>query len=130
MDSTSFPDKAEKIENVLILQDGGSPGAFGCGVYKSPIRNNIKIDIVAGTSIGGVKAAIIAGSKNKEHPEQVLDEFWLELADGYVNLDYAPTPLFANLEYLNAKSHFRFDSAFQQDNDELKESCMIIPVNL
>jgi NTE family protein len=73
VDLTSFPDKAEKIENVLILQGGGSLGAFGCGVYKSPIRNNIKINIVAGTSIGGVKAAIIAGSKNKEHPEQVLD---------------------------------------------------------
>jgi NTE family protein len=78
VDSTSFPDKAEKIENVLILQGGRSLGAFGCGAYKSSIRNNIKIGIVAGTSIGGAKAAIIAGSKNKEHPEQVLDEFWLE----------------------------------------------------
>src|ERR1044072_2181096 len=56
-------------ENVLILQGGGSLGAFGCGVFKALSQKNIKIDIVAGTSIGGVNAAIIAGSKNEKHPE-------------------------------------------------------------
>jgi hypothetical protein len=40
VDSSSFSDNAEKIENVLILQGGGSLGAFGCRVYKSLIRNN------------------------------------------------------------------------------------------
>jgi NTE family protein len=40
-------------QNVLILQGGGSLGAFGCGVFKSLAKNNIKIDIIAGTSIGG-----------------------------------------------------------------------------
>jgi NTE family protein len=49
------------VENVLILQGGGSLGAFGCGVYKSLAENNVNIDIIAGTSIGGVNAAIIAG---------------------------------------------------------------------
>ena len=117
---SSFSDNAKKIENVLILQGGGSLGAFGCGVYKNLIKNNIEIDIVAGTSIGGVNAAIIAGSKNKKHPEQALEDFWLELTDGYVNLDYVPTPLFANLEYLKAKSHFNIESAFQQNYDESK----------
>ena len=52
-----------KLENVLILQGGGSLGAFGCGVFKALANNNIKLDIVAGTSIGGINAAIIAGSK-------------------------------------------------------------------
>ena len=37
------------IENVLILQGGGSLGAFGCGVFKTLAINNIKIDIIAGT---------------------------------------------------------------------------------
>ena len=105
---SSFSDNAKKIENVLILQGCGSLGAFGCGVYKNLIKNNIKIDIVAGTSIGGVNAAIIAGSRNKKHPEQALEEFWLELTDGYVNLDYVPTPLFANLEYLKAEISFQY----------------------
>ena len=69
-------------ENVLILQGGGSLGAFGCGVFKALVNNNIKIDIIAGTSIGGINASVIAGSRDEEHPEKALEEFWLELAEG------------------------------------------------
>src|SRR5215813_11354034 len=72
---------SDTIENVLILQGGGSLGAFGCGVFKALANNNIKIDIVAGTSIGGLNATIIAGSKG-DHPERELEQFWLELAEG------------------------------------------------
>ena len=79
---------SNKIENVLVLQGGGSLGAFGCGVFKALTNKNIKIDIVAGTSIGGVNAAIIAGSVNKEHPERTLEEFWLELGENSVNLTH------------------------------------------
>jgi NTE family protein len=43
-----------RIENVLILQGGGSLGAFGCGVFKGLANNNIRIDIVADTLIGSV----------------------------------------------------------------------------
>ena len=75
------------IENVLILQGGGSLGAFGCGVYKAVVRNNIHLDIVAGTSIGGINAAIIAGSKNKENTQELLENFWLELSESYIDLD-------------------------------------------
>src|ERR671923_279546 len=75
------------LENVLILQGGGSLGAFGCGVFKAIANNNIKLDIIAGTSIGGINAAIIAGSKDEKHPEQALEQFWLELSEGFVNLD-------------------------------------------
>jgi len=74
------------IENVLILQGGGSLGAFGCGVFKALANNNIKIDIIAGTSIGGLNAAIIAGSKD-DHPEKTLEQYWLELAEGSANLN-------------------------------------------
>jgi NTE family protein len=76
-----------KLENVLILQGGGSLGAFGCGAFKALTNNNIKLDIVAGTSIGGINAAIMAGSKDEKHPEQALEQFWLELSEGFVNLD-------------------------------------------
>jgi NTE family protein len=69
------------IENVLILQGGGSLGAFGCGVFKALTNSNIKIDIIAGTSIGGLNAAIMASSK-EDHPEKALEQFWLELAEG------------------------------------------------
>ncbi len=75
------------IENVLVLQGGGSLGAFGCGVFKAIANNNIKVDIIAGTSIGGINAAIIAGSKDKEHPQEALERFWLELSESFVDLD-------------------------------------------
>jgi NTE family protein len=74
------------IENVLVLQGGGSLGAFGCGVFKAFADRNIKVDIIAGTSIGGVNAAIIAGSKN-ERSEVALEQFWLELAENSVDLE-------------------------------------------
>jgi NTE family protein len=77
---------SETIGNVLILQGGGSLGAFGCGVFKALANNNIKIDIIAGTSIGGLNAAIIAGSK-EDHPEKALEQYWLELAEGSGNLN-------------------------------------------
>jgi NTE family protein len=78
---------SDTIENVLILQGGGSLGAFGCGVFKALARSNIKIDIIAGTSIGGLNASLIAGSKDKERPENALEQFWLELAEGSNNSD-------------------------------------------
>src|ERR671938_1419953 len=81
-----------KLENVLILQGGGSLGAFGCGVFKALANNNIRLDIVAGTSIGGINAAIIAGSKDEKHPEQMLEQFWLELSQSFVDLDKVALP--------------------------------------
>ena len=72
--------KKKAVENVLIMQGGGSLGAFACGVYKGLAKRHVQIDIVAGTSIGAVNAAIIAGSKHGS-PEKDLEEFWLEIAE-------------------------------------------------
>jgi NTE family protein len=80
---------SDEIENVLILQGGGSLGAFACGVFKALVKNNIKIDIVAGTSIGGANASIIASSK-EDNPENALEQFWLELAEGDINSNSYP----------------------------------------
>ncbi len=109
---------SDRIENVLILQGGGSLGAFGCGVYKALGSSNLKIDIIAGTSIGGVDATILAGSK-EDHPEKALEQFWLELAEGSSNLsspfidwlaEYptATTPHSAITHYAQAKSILAF----------------------
>lgn len=80
---------SDEIENVLILQGGGSLGAFACGVFKALVKNDIKIDIVAGTSIGGANASIIASSK-EDNPENALEQFWLELAEGDINSNSYP----------------------------------------
>src|SRR5687767_72250 len=78
--------KHEKgIENVLILQGGGSLGAFACGVFKAFAKKNIKFDIIAGTSIGGINGAIAAGSRN-DTPEKDLEDFWLDLAQSSYNI--------------------------------------------
>lgn len=67
-------------ETVLIMQGGGSLGAYECGVFKTLAKHDIKIDIVAGTSIGAINAAIVAGSKSG-HPETDLETFWLDVAE-------------------------------------------------
>ena len=117
INAPSSSDYHEVIENVLILQGGGSLGAFGCGVFKALCQKGIKLDIVAGTSIGGVNAALIAGSKNVKHPEQLLEEFWLELAENFVDLD-SFTPFSPYLEQLAANSRYFSSSISQQSNNE------------
>jgi NTE family protein len=67
-------------ETVLIMQGGGSLGAYECGVYKSLTRQGIKFDIVAGTSIGAINAGIIAGSKSGDASND-LENFWLDVAE-------------------------------------------------
>ena len=63
-------------ENVLILQGGGSLGAFGCGVFKALVNNNIRIDILAGTSIGGIDGHHeLQVEVDEEHPEKALENF-------------------------------------------------------
>jgi NTE family protein len=90
--SSADKNNNNKLENVLILQGGGSLGAFGCGVFKAFANNNIKLDIIAGTSIGGINAAIIAGSRDAKHPEHLLEQFWLELSESFVDFDKVTLP--------------------------------------
>ena len=118
--SSSSSDKSEAIENVLILQGGGSLGAFGCGVFKALSQKEVKINIVAGTSIGGVNAAIIAGSKDGNRPEQFLEQFWLELADSFVDLENVDPFLSPYMERLMANFHYFSPSGSQEVKNESK----------
>ena len=87
------------IENVLILQGGGSLGAFACGACKTFAKNGIKFDIIAGTSIGSINGAIMAGSKN-DNPAKDLEDFWIEIAESSNNI----IPDMFSYEY-NYKNH-------------------------
>ena len=69
-----------KHETVLVLQGGGALGAYECGVYKALEKHGIEFDIVAGTSIGAVNAAIIAWSRG-ESSAKTLERFWILLAE-------------------------------------------------
>ena len=109
-------------ENILILQGGGSLGAFGCGVFKALADNNIRIDVAAGTSIGGINAAVIAGSKDEKHPQRVLEQFWLELSEGFIDVDKvhlaSPSPVLKFIENMLLSSgyfhHLRIDLSDKQ----------------
>lgn len=67
-------------ETVLVLQGGGSLGAYECGVFKTLARHGIHFDIISGTSIGAINAGIIAASKSGA-PEADLENFWMDLAE-------------------------------------------------
>lgn len=72
--------ESRDFETVLVLQGGGSLGAYECGVYKTLQKHKIQFDIVAGTSIGAINAAIITASKD-DNPAKNLEKFWLDLAE-------------------------------------------------
>jgi NTE family protein len=46
-------------------------GAYECGVYRALAKRGIKFDIIAGTSIGAINAAIIVGSKKDDDTERL-----------------------------------------------------------
>lgn len=51
-------------ETVLILQGGGSLGAYECGMYKSLAKHGVKFEVTSGTSIEAINAAITARMSN------------------------------------------------------------------
>ena len=72
-------------ESVLVLQGGGSLGAYECGVYKTLAKHDIKFDILAGSSIGAINSSIICSAQNaQKDTAQVLEDFWLTLAESNV----------------------------------------------
>lgn len=50
----------------LALESGGFNGAYEIGAYLALRKNHIKIDIVVGTSIGSLNAALIASNDDKK----------------------------------------------------------------
>ena len=59
----------------LLLQGGGSLGAYQGGVYQALAEAGLHPDWVAGISIGAINAAIIAGNPPERRVEQ-LRRFW------------------------------------------------------
>lgn len=81
-------EKELPVESVLVLQGGGSLGAYECGVYKTLTKHSIKFDIVSGTSIGALNAAVIAAHSfdSAKSSTEKLEDFWLELAETLIPL--------------------------------------------
>jgi NTE family protein len=88
-----------KTETVLVLQGGGSLGAYECGVYKCLYKNGIKFDVLAGSSIGAINASIICSAQNagKDVPA-LLEDFWLSLAEDIS----PPNPLLLSFPFISS----------------------------
>ena len=63
---------------VLVLQGGGALGAYQAGVYEALAESGIHPDWIAGISIGGINAAIIAGNPPNMKVDR-LREFWTQV---------------------------------------------------
>jgi NTE family protein len=91
------PSQGSVTETVLVLQGGGSLGAYECGVYKAFAKRGIKFDILAGSSIGAINSSIICSAQNAhKDTAKVLEDFWMTLAESNVPspfLTYSLLPL-------------------------------------
>jgi NTE family protein len=78
-DPRSAAQQAKDYQQVaLVLQGGGALGAYQCGVYEALDDAGVRPDWFAGTSIGAINAAILAGNPEK-HRVARLDDFWNEI---------------------------------------------------
>jgi len=62
----------------LVLQGGGALGAYQAGVYEALAESRIEPNWIAGISIGGINAAIIAGNPPNTRVDR-LREFWTQV---------------------------------------------------
>jgi NTE family protein len=67
--------------SVLVLQGGGALGAYQAGVYQGMAEHGFAPDWIAGVSIGGINAALIAGNPPERRLER-LREFWERVSSG------------------------------------------------
>jgi NTE family protein len=74
--SNPTPWRPRGCDNIaLVLQGGGALGAYQAGTYQAMHEAGLWPDTVAGVSIGGINAAIIAGNRPERRVER-LREFW------------------------------------------------------
>ena len=94
-----------KPRRALVLQGGGSLGAYEAGIFKAIYQHLVEqegenpeknlFDIVAGTSIGAINAAILVSyvkeNKTWEGSVEKLEDFWKEQISSTPNLStYGP----------------------------------------
>jgi NTE family protein len=95
-----------QYETILVNQGGGSLGAYECGVCKVLAKYDIKFDIIAGTSIGGINAAILAAGYSKKYgirdSVKTLENFWMDLAEKHPPLVFCSDKQRSELAALNA----------------------------
>jgi len=74
-------DRAAHYDIGLVLQGGGALGAYQAGVFEALAAEHIAPNWVAGTSIGAINGALIAGNAPGERVAR-LREFWELVSSG------------------------------------------------
>lgn len=87
---------AQYGEIALVLQGGGALGAYQGGIYEALDAAAVRIDRVAGISIGSINAALIAGNP-PEQRVKALREFW-QLVTRQPLLPPSPWELFEDVQ--------------------------------
>jgi NTE family protein len=85
----------------LVLQGGGALGAYQCGVYEALHGAGIRPGWFAGTSIGAINAAILAGNAPEKRIER-LREFWNTICEPAGAFAWTATALRDALAWLPA----------------------------
>src|SRR3954447_23110006 len=62
-------------QRVLVLQGGGALGSYQAGAFQALCHHGFEPEWIAGTSIGAINAAIIAGNSAEKRVDR-LKEFW------------------------------------------------------
>jgi NTE family protein len=78
---TTDPKTGQEI--VLVLQGGGALGAYQAGLYEALQLCSYEPSWVAGISIGGINAAIIAGNAPEQRVAR-LREFWEQVSSTFL----------------------------------------------
>ncbi|HUC63744.1 MAG TPA: patatin-like phospholipase family protein [Alphaproteobacteria bacterium] len=86
----------------LVLQGGGALGAFQVGAYQALHENDLHPNWIAGTSIGAINAAIIAGNPLGKRLER-LESFWSRIS--------TPDPLAPSSQIRALRQVYNFWSA-------------------
>ena len=67
----------------LVLSGGGSVGAYHIGILKYLVEHSIRVDALAGASIGALNGSIIASSSSLDSATKKLEEIWSLLANNH-----------------------------------------------
>jgi len=79
---------APQEKTALLLSAGGMFGAYQAGVWKE-LSARVRLDLVAGTSVGGLNGWAIAGGCS---PEQLIEQWNSEATGAFLKLRFSLNP--------------------------------------
>jgi len=80
MELSKLPTKTAFERVAFVFQGGGALGAYQAGVFQAMSERDLTPDWIAGTSIGAINGAIIAGNKPENRVDR-LKEFWSTVSE-------------------------------------------------